>query len=256
MKIIMVMAVAALVAGGVSASLVESWQFNDDIETELNVVANAGSGGTAWNFAMPAEGTVDGAGSLAIGDDPLTANQAVSKDWTRKATFASAITTGTFVFETKYSAWNLTQTVGNGIIVKVGGTGANTVNLVFDWRATDNIRTRHAVAGLTGTAKQKGALLDSGSDLVVRLSGNLDTGAFTTSYNLGGTGFTDLITDGGGLTSISEVLVAVEGTTAWSAGEYVGVDYMQLDVIPEPATLGLVAAFGAGIMFVRRRFMI
>jgi hypothetical protein len=31
---------------------------------------------------------------------------------------------------------------------------------------------------------------------------------------------------------------------------------MTLDVIPEPATLGLVAAFGGGIVFIRRRFMI
>ena len=29
-----------------------------------------------------------------------------------------------------------------------------------------------------------------------------------------------------------------------------------IPVIPEPATLGMVAVFGAGILFVRRRFMI
>ncbi len=35
-----------------------------------------------------------------------------------------------------------------------------------------------------------------------------------------------------------------------------GKDWVQLTVIPEPATLGLVAAFGGGILFIRRRFLI
>jgi hypothetical protein len=34
------------------------------------------------------------------------------------------------------------------------------------------------------------------------------------------------------------------------------IDYMRLNVVPEPATLGLVAVMGGAILFIRRRFMI
>lgn len=34
-----------------------------------------------------------------------------------------------------------------------------------------------------------------------------------------------------------------------------GIDNVNLSVIPEPATLGMVAVFGGGILFIRRRFM-
>ena len=33
------------------------------------------------------------------------------------------------------------------------------------------------------------------------------------------------------------------------------IDNVSLTVIPEPATLGLIASFGAGVLFIRRRFM-
>jgi len=41
--------------------------------------------------------------------------------------------------------------------------------------------------------------------------------------------------------------------SAWSEGKTDA--QLTLDVIPEPATLGLIAAFGGGLLFVRRRFM-
>ncbi|MDF7823876.1 PEP-CTERM sorting domain-containing protein [Pontiellaceae bacterium B12227] len=46
------------------------------------------------------------------------------------------------------------------------------------------------------------------------------------------------------------------GSNAGNFSDYFEVTGSTLSVIPEPATLGLVAAFGAGILFIRRRFMI
>ncbi|QBG46867.1 PEP-CTERM sorting domain-containing protein [Verrucomicrobia bacterium S94] len=37
--------------------------------------------------------------------------------------------------------------------------------------------------------------------------------------------------------------------------DYLYMDNIRLEVVPEPATLGLVAAFGGGIILIRRRFM-
>jgi hypothetical protein len=42
----------------------------------------------------------------------------------------------------------------------------------------------------------------------------------------------------------------------YSAWSQISVTGLTTSVVPEPATLGLVAAFGAGVLFVRRRFML
>ncbi|VGO13215.1 hypothetical protein PDESU_01769 [Pontiella desulfatans] len=44
------------------------------------------------------------------------------------------------------------------------------------------------------------------------------------------------------------------GGTQRLAGQGIGVAGVTFDSIPEPATLGLVAAFGGGVLFIRRRF--
>jgi hypothetical protein len=261
------LACLALAFSTLQGALVESWQFGDGLDTRLNSVANDGSVGTSWNFAFgndspnPDSGLTDGNGLLTLGDD-LTGpagTYAVVQDYTRKATFASALTTGTFSFEVRYDNWNLTSNQGNGITFKLMKTpGGDSVNMVFDWRATDNIRTRHAVSGLTGSAAQQGGFADTGSELIVQVNGSLDTGSFTSAYSTdGGSNFTTLISDGAGLTSIAEILWSVEGApNSWSAGEFIDVDYVQLDLtpIPEPQTIALAAGILAlGFVMYRRR---
>ena len=195
------------------------------------------------------------------GDDgPTGANtNAVVQNYTRKATFLTPLTTGDYTLEIRYDNWNLSGVVpGQGITFKLSSDSGGSVNLLFDWRSTDNIRTRHAVTGpVIGTAAQKGNLTDTGSELIVQVNGNLDSGAFTTSYSTnGGTSFSNLIIDGGGLTSINEIIWTVEGTTAWAAGDFIDIDYIQLDLtpVPEPATVALLFGFFAlGIVVIRRR---
>lgn len=46
------------------------------------------------------------------------------------------------------------------------------------------------------------------------------------------------------------------GTPDQAAGTTMYLDNVQLDVIPEPATMGLLAVFGGGLLFIRNRFMI
>jgi hypothetical protein len=66
------------------------------------------------------------------------------------------------------------------------------------------------------------------------------------------------------MTSIDQIQLIVDasngaweyGAVAGTATEFVKIDSVSLTQIPEPATLGLIAAFGGGIMFIRRRFMI
>lgn len=54
--------------------------------------------------------------------------------------------------------------------------------------------------------------------------------------------------------------VASEGQTLGvlvaSSGYFSNFDEVSINVVPEPATFGLIGAFGAGMLFIRRRFMI
>jgi hypothetical protein len=50
--------------------------------------------------------------------------------------------------------------------------------------------------------------------------------------------------------------IHISDITSDTAGNDVDLDDVSFVAIPEPATLGLIAAFGGGIVFIRRRFMI
>ncbi len=95
-------------------------------------------------------------------------------------------------------------------------------------------------------ANDGGDILSAGGTLVFDTTGYTATldDTFTVFTNWGGfAGSFDSIsgTDLGDGLSLDTTNLLVDGTVT---------------VIPEPATLGLLAAFGGGIMFVRRRFMI
>lgn len=66
----------------------------------------------------------------------------------------------------------------------------------------------------------------------------------------------DLVNGGDGVSYVyvSDVTVDGSGDFTFQVDNYI--NGFQLQAVPEPATLGLVGAFGAGILFVRRRFMI
>lgn len=257
---------ASLCFAGVASAqtTVIDFQFNDELDTALNSATNSGTDTTAWNFALgnPDEGYTDGSGSFVIGDDGLSGagSGAITTDYTRKVTLASALT-GSYVFDAKLSAWNLTGAYqGMGVNFKIGDTSTNTANMVFDWRATDNIRTRHSTSGtVTGTATQQGNFADSGTNLFLRIAGDLTSGAFTTSYSTDGINYNDLLADGGGLTNLAEIKLIVEGlndpsTETWGADNYVSVDYITLTAIPEPGTYALIAGLlGLTAVMVRRR---
>jgi hypothetical protein len=72
-------------------------------------------------------------------------------------------------------------------------------------------------------------------------------------------GATSIYDDGGGALGTYQELMWVTGyANIATNGKYEGTIYKEFDVIaiPEPATLGLVTAFGMGMLFVRRRLML
>ena len=259
----------ALLAGASALSAqttITDFQFNDAVDTRLDQTANTGTDTTQFNFRLgnPDQGLTDGS-SFIVGDDGVggASSIAIADDFTRKVTFGTALTSGTYQFDTKLSAWNLTGAFqGMGLSFKIGDIGTNTANMNWDWRATDNIRTRHSVSGtVTGTAAQQGNFADTGTNLYLRVTGDLDTGSFTTYYSTDGIAFNALIADGGGLTNLGDIKLIVEGindpsTETWGADNYVGIDYITLThtAVPEPSTYALLGGLCAlGFVMVRRR---
>lgn len=78
------------------------------------------------------------------------------------------------------------------------------------------------------------------------------TAASTTLMASGGLTYDTL---GSTLNGIEAVGFFFEGNRGGTARARIKVDDFQIETIPEPATLGLVATFGAGIILIRRRFM-
>jgi hypothetical protein len=56
-------------------------------------------------------------------------------------------------------------------------------------------------------------------------------------------------------TSTADGLLSVD-FSAGGTGDAAALNFISMEAIPEPAALGLIAVFGGGILFVRRRFMI
>lgn len=69
------------------------------------------------------------------------------------------------------------------------------------------------------------------------------------TINLNGAGYSLASGDSFTISSVLNTPTAVDGAGASLAG-------LSFEVIPEPATLGLVGVFGGAVLFIRRRFMI
>lgn len=267
MKSSIAISILAALALPVQAAVVELFTFDDSAGTGLANTSNSGTAGNLWNFNLngqPGEGATDGNGILYIGANTDAGTSAISSDYTRKVTFATTLTDGDFVFEYRLDSWDLDQTAAlnasddqEGITIKLNDSSGNSLNLITALNGTSsNARARHSTGGtITATAGQTNIGF-TGSDLVVRVSGNLTTGSFTTAYNLGGAGFTTIISDGAGLFDLSEIVLQVEGgpdlAQAWSATDSIGVDYISLNAVPEPSA-ALIGGLGLLGLLRRRR---
>ncbi len=240
----------ATLAVSVCAELHTAFQFNDAAGTRLDVTNNSGSHTSTWNFPLgkPDQGLTNGS-SFMIGKDLTAGSVNINKDYTRKVIFGSSVTSGTYTFEYRLSSWDFSNAAGDakgnnqeGISIKLVGTKGN-ITLVSALNKTDSdVRIRHAPVNLGGTAKQHSIGITH-SDLVVRITGDLEAGTYTTSISEQGGAFINIITDGTGLTDITEIVFTAKGSQAWS-NDKIGIDYITLDVASAPnsstaAILGL-----------------
>ncbi len=268
---ILALAATLLVAGSYADVVMQDWQFNDANGTALNSVANTGTIGTSWNFGGPKTQ----AGSLNIGDTTFYKWNPGSSTTFRTASFAQQ-TTGQYVFEFVIADWDMAGTdgigtVNNGIKFNFGSVANGSAQLEFEVAQTPGndirVRSQNSNNGnLSGTDAQNqlgGLNLTNSASVTVQLLTDLDTGAWSTRVDAGSDGsFVDLVTDGAGMTSIDRIQLVVDasngtweyGNVGGTATEFIKIDSVTMSQIPEPATLGLIAAFGGGLLFIRQRF--
>lgn len=200
-------------------------------------------------------GVTNAATSNATGFSGDSITQAAT--WSRSALGAS--TDGTFG---TLAGADTGTTFKSGLALNNGANGA------YDFTVSNNSGSSYALDFFrfdTGTFRPNAAhewtvSIQSG-DLTAQtvLSGSADniTGGVTDwyDYDIALSGITggNVLADG---ESVTFRLDMAGGTGASGHHQYVDNIAISGNVIPEPATLGLVAAFGGAVLFIRRRFMI
>ena len=242
--------------GTVSGGAFVDYQFNGADGTQLNTQSNDGSDTGSWNFG---EVKVE-AGALNVGytqefkspkvDDNVSANS--TSTVYRAYTLDSAMASGDFEFVVDIAEWDLRRewdTAAASAAVKgvqFSLLGNATVNVRFDTTGTTGFRAN--VSGLANGSVFGGSFdsplyrreVNGG---FLRITGNLDSGAWTASANDGEGGAYKTITSGSGLTSISGIRFntlspsdgswggAGAGNATDPTGDGTAGDYMRIDSI-------------------------
>ena len=204
----------------VSSEVIVDYQFNDADGTLLNsnALSNDGSDTGSWNyghFKVQAGalnvGYTQELKSLLVDDNSVSGS---TNTVFRLHTLTSAITSGEFEFIVDISEWDLrrnwdsaSSAEGKGVQFSLM-SGSSSVNVRFETSGPAGFRAN--VSGLaTGNAYgntfdfQLNRLSLNGG--LLRISGNLDSGAWTAFANDGEGGAYKTITSGSGLTSIDSI---------------------------------------------------
>ncbi|MDF7801259.1 PEP-CTERM sorting domain-containing protein [Pontiellaceae bacterium B1224] len=150
-----------------------------------------------------------------------------------------------------------------------GGTPAFSFDLTLESLTSDNLNySSNATSDFPSTGS--GLMNAGGMGIRYTVSNISDADVqfdYFHSFTIGGNGGTDItrFTSGANtFTSDSTANIALgEGYVSPLEVEFIGTGggirisntRLQFSAIPEPATLGLIAMFGGGILFIRRRFM-
>lgn len=242
MKRLIAVTMAAGLALSASADILEQWQYNETTAgLRIDQSANTGTVGTSWNWGDPTKWATDGNGYLDLA--PTTGT-----DYKTSQAFPALASSELYSMEIKLGAWDIpvaaaaatvkwrlkNDTGGTEMEIQtVMGTAGLSFTLVSDGTNYRNI----SAGGLTG------------SGATARIDFNVAAG--TAAYFVNGVaGETFSGLDFGNLTSFG---MNKEGT--WTdAGRVMKIDEQSLSVVPEPATMGLVAMAGAALLGVRRYF--
>lgn len=250
---------ACVVAGAIllaalqgGAAILQDWQMNDASGTGMAGLANS-AGTAAWGYS-PGNAATDGNGMLHVSPG--------SQEWGISAALPSALTTGQY--ELKYVVDSIdlsgdSATDNSGINF---GLGDVTEMRLYSHGDFDGDGNPDLVLSIyddqTAWSWGRGfSGLVLNDPLTIRGIYDLDAGTIHVYTQLGSeaeqdNGSFNIDTNGTANSVFSRLL-----TGDWGANDYANIDSVTLtEVVPEPATLGMVGLIGGAIVFVRRRFMI
>jgi len=236
------MAIIVLTALGASAAVVEQWTFE-------GATPNIGTNGMdqdQWTTTAP--NSVPSAGVLRYATDGNGNSEPMAGGAIDPSTIDAVVLT-----------IDLTDmNIGNQVVFQFGQTGgAGNMEVEFNTFANNQF-TLDVEGG--GTTLSPAAILDQddfAGAIPLSVEVTWDFANNLMSYDVTGsaTDSQSIAADLSGITSINNF--RPRGGTMQADGTYLDLDTITIEtVIPEPATLGLVAAFGGGILFIRRRFLI
>lgn len=209
---------SALVNSNGTVSGVVDYEFNGADGTTLKDESNDGSDTSSWNFG----GYRVQAGALNVGytqefkspgvDDNAAKNGNTNLEF-RKYTLNSAITSGDFEFVVDFAEWDLRREWDSNAVsaadkgMQFSLMGNRTVNVRFVTHSGEDFQALAISTSATGSVS--GVDLNLGRKALnggtLRITANLDSGAWTASAKNGEDGAYQTILSGSGLTSIDSI---------------------------------------------------
>jgi hypothetical protein len=238
----------AMVSSGV---VIENWQMNEGAGTNLSGLINS-AGSAVWGGDVGNVQT-DGSGNLRY-----TAGLNSSNNVFRNTPLtAPNITAGLYELSFSYSAVTIAggdvtgANVGFGLRDSTGG--GNDLFLVRLHRQNSTLRLQTRGADGNTTLENFGTNALSGA-LDVRAVFNLGTDLMDVYWSLGGgaeANMSGIAINDGQMDAFR--MAANLNTEDFGATDFVDVDYLKLEMIPEPGTLGLMGVAGLGIFLARNK---
>ncbi|MDF7808051.1 hypothetical protein P4E94_11425 [Pontiellaceae bacterium B12219] len=227
-KTIWTAGVAMMVVGLAQASLVYS--------TDFSVPYNSGNGAFVLGGATPDISTNEWFGSsngVGVNNDVLTLGNTSANRFRGSGIWLDAAGWATGLVTVKVAAADFSAgTDSEAIFQAYAATGVDASNSVsLDLHGA---QSTGADPIATGTATI-GAL---GAEQYINANG---TATFTFNYN--------------GTDQYIGLVFANSNDPSTGTGNTVVLDNLTVNTIPEPATMGLIAAFGGGLLFIRRLFL-
>jgi hypothetical protein len=224
--------------------------------------ANSGSLGSVWNFGGPATMAANGSGQMVISGHSGQTFRKLPKAGTANAAggadqYAAPFTTGAYRLELDFNSWSLNgaAAVGGQVDLQLrpfAGSGS-VVGIRLKLQDASTARVQ-MYSDLSAGGFQNGF-----RNFDFALS-ELTAQSFAIAFDFDND-TVDYYHNGSVTNSFSDFSASQIGTmqfssnSSWDPGHTVSIEQLGLVAIPEPATMGLLGAFGGAILFLRRRFV-
>ena len=232
-------------AGAVSATVLQDWQFNDPAGTTLANVSNSVSGGKIFNNDHSGAAT-DGSGNYVFSSATNQSGSSITFD---------AVTSGSLFLRVDFSSWD--SLVANDQALFYLQNGADNIRLVFSRTAANGLRLQ--IWGTSGDTDNLNNIITLADTSATGLSAILEVNKTLNQWQVhydAGSGWTNTAwynVDAN--LEINELRFVKSGDFS-GLDTSLAIDRIMLatsfaDVIPEPATIGLFALSGTGLLVIR-----